>query len=149
MTSVLPPRSSGDDLTADDLRDLRHRRPLVAVALLGGVGAAMITLLVCMAIGVVGWFLSDAGAHGTPSDAIRIGALGWLIGHGSGVVVAGTPVTAVPLGVTLAVVWTIWQVGVRVGDSVSLHGPDADGLADGERDWTVPLTAGLFTLAYA
>lgn len=155
MTSLLPPRppkgspAPPDGLTADDLRDLRHRRPLLAVAVLGGVGAALTTLVVCMAIGVVGWFLSDAGAHGSPSDALRIGALGWLLGHGSGVYVAGAPVTMVPLGLTMVVVWVMWQVGVRVGDSVSLHGPDADALADGERDWTVPLVAALYTAAYA
>jgi hypothetical protein len=40
-------------------------------------------------------------------------------------------------------------VALRVGDSISGHGPDADAIADGERDWTVPLALGLFTLGYA
>jgi len=149
MASLLqsPPRSRR---TADEVRaDLRHRRPLVAVALLGGAGAALGPLVVCLAAGVVGWFLSDAGAHGTPTDALRVGALGWLMAHGSGLVVSGAPVTAVPLGLTVACAWAIWRIGLRVGDSVSGHGPDLDALADGERDLTVPVTAGLFTLTYA
>lgn len=154
MTSLLPSpdrtkraaqRPSAEELAAL----LRHRRPLVAVAVLGGAGAALATLVVCLAVGVVGWFLSDAGAHGTPTGALRIGALGWLLGHGSGVVVAGAPVTVVPLGLTVLFGWAIWRIGLRVGDSVSGHGPDAAALADGERDLTVPIATGLFTLAYA
>lgn len=146
MTSLLPRQVR---TSAQVRADLRHRRPLVAVATLGGVGAAGATLLVCMAVGVVGWFATDAGAHGAPRDALRAGALGWLMAHGSGIHVGGTPVTAVPLGVTLLVAWALWRVGHRVGDSISGHGPDAHRLADGERDWTVPLATALFALGYA
>ena len=136
--------------TADELRaDLRHRRPLLAVAVLGGAGAALAPLVVCLAAGVVGWFLSDAGAHGTPTDAMRIGALGWLVAHGSGLVISGAHVTAVPLGLTALCGWAIWRIGLRVGDSVSGHGPDLDAIADGERDLTVPVTVGIFALTYA
>lgn len=129
--------------------DLRHRRPLVLLATLGGTAAALATLVVCLGAGVAGWFLTDAGAHGEPRDALRVGALGWLLGHGSGITVQGAVLTAVPLGVTLVVAWTIWRLGLRVGDSVSGHGPDADAIADGERDWTVPLAASLFAAGYA
>lgn len=141
MTSVLP-----DSARARD--DLRHRRPLVLLATLGGAAAAAATLLVCLGAGVAGWFLTDAGAHGAPRDALRVGALGWLMGHGSGVSVQGVPVDVVPLGVTLLVAWTLWRIGTRLGDSVSGHGPDADAIADGERDWTVPLASGLFAAGY-
>lgn len=141
MTSLLsPPR------TAD--ADLRHRRPLVLLALLGGAAAAAGTLVVCLALGVVGWFLADAGAHGAPRDGLRVGALGWLMGHGSGVRVAAAAVTVVPLGVTALCGWVIWRLGLRVGDSVSGHGPDADRIADGERDWTVPAATLLFAVGY-
>jgi hypothetical protein len=145
MTSLLqPPARTSDQIGAD----LRHRRPLVVVATLGGVTAAAGTLMVCLAIGVVGWFLTDAGAHGAPRDALRTGALAWLMAHGSGVHIQGAAVTAVPLGLTLMVAWALWRVGHRVGDSISGHGPDADRIADGERDWTVQLATGLFTLGY-
>jgi len=149
MSSLLPPRTPDHGRVADDLHDLRHRRPLVAVALLGGIGTAAATLVVCLAIGILGWFISDMGAHGEPSDALRVAALGWLVGHGSGVLISGVAVTVVPLGLTLVLAWAMWQVAVRVGDSVSLHGPDVNALADGERDLTVPVVAGLFTLGYA
>ncbi|MSZ77792.1 MAG: hypothetical protein F2667_11855 [Actinobacteria bacterium] len=148
MTSLLPsarPRAGAPSSPGDR----RHQRPLTAVATLGGALAAGTTLLVCVALGVVGWFLTDAGAHGTPRDGLRTGALGWLMGHGSGVHVTGTAVTAVPLGVTLLCAWSLWRVGHRVGDAISGHGPDADRIGDGERDWTVPMALGLFVSGYA
>ena len=146
MTSLLPgsisaaPGRSGTDP--------RHRWPLAPVALLGGAAAAAATLVVCLAIGVVGWFLADAGAHGAPRDGLRAGALGWLLAHGSGIRVEGVAVTLVPLGITAVCAWAAWRIGHRVGDVVSGHGPDADRIADGERDWTVPIASLLFTAGY-
>ena len=128
--------------------DARHRRPLVLLALLGGVAAAASTLVVCLAVGVVGWFLTDAGAHGAPRDGLRAGAVAWLMGHGSGLTVAGVAIGAIPLGVSVVCAWAVWRIAHRVGDSVSGHGPDADALADGARDWTVPAATLLFTAAY-
>jgi hypothetical protein len=77
-----------------------------------------------------------------------VGALAWLMAHGSGVHIHGAAVTIVPLGLTLLVAWALWRVGNRVGDSISGHGPDADRIADGERDWTVPVATALFALGY-
>ena len=145
MTSLLPgsaPTSVGDR------SDARHRRPLVLVAVLGGVAAALATLLVCLAAGVVGWFLADAGVHGTPRDGLRVGALGWLLAHGSGLHVDGVAVTVVPLGLTALAAWAVWRLGHRVGDSISGHGPDAERIADGERDWTVLTAVLAFTGGY-
>uniref|UniRef100_UPI0016032442 cell division protein PerM n=1 Tax=Nocardioides stalactiti TaxID=2755356 RepID=UPI0016032442 len=133
---------------AEVRRALVTRRPLVATATLGGALAAAGPLLVCLALAVVGWFLTDAGGHGTPSGALRIGALSWLAAHGSGVAVEGIRITAVPLGLTLLCAWSTWRVGHRVGESISGHGPDADRIADGERDWTVPIAGGLFAVGY-
>jgi hypothetical protein len=146
MTSLLP--SSEKRTAADVERDLATRRPLALLAVLGGVAAAGSTLVFCLGIAVVGWFLTDAGAHGAPSGALRIGALGWLTGHGSGVRIDGVTITAVPLGITLLAAWAIWRLGQRVGDSISGHGPDADAIADGERDWTVPVAVALFLAGY-
>ncbi|MDQ4052852.1 MAG: DUF6350 family protein [Actinomycetota bacterium] len=154
MTSLLPSsrartRTARADETLDDTEHhLGHRRPLVPLAFLGGVTAAASTLVVFLGLGVVGWFLTDGGVHGAPRDGLRIGALGWLLGHGSGVHVEGVAITAMPLGVTLVCAWAVWRIGKRVGDSISGHGPDAAGISDGERDWTVPLAAGLFALGY-
>src|SRR3954471_10195626 len=145
MTSLLPGHTSSP---AGAATDPRHRRPLVLVATLGGAAAAGATLLVCLAVGVVGWFLADAGAHGTPRGGLRAGALGWLLAHGSGIHVDGAAVTVVPLGLTALAAWAVWRVAHRVGDSVSGHGPDADRIADGERDWTVALATAAFSAGY-
>lgn len=147
MTSLLP-GSTSTSYGSAGRADARHRRPLVLVAALGGATAAAATLLVCLALGVVGWFLTDAGVHGTPRGGLRVGALGWLLGHGSGVRVDGVAVTVVPLGLTVLCAWAIWRLGHRVGDSVSGHGPDADRIADGERDWTVATATLCFTVGY-
>jgi hypothetical protein len=147
MTSLLPaPRRTA---TRPDRTDPAHRRPLVALAALAGVGAAATTLLVCLAGGVVGWFLTDAGAHGAPRDGLRVGAVGWLMAHGSGVHAEGTAITAAPLALTLLAACVVWRLGLRLGDSVSGHGPDADAIADGVRDWTVASATAVLTLGYA
>jgi len=146
MTSLMPSstRASAGELNVD----LRHRRPLVLLATLGGAVAAASTLVVCLAFGVAGWFLTDAGAHGTPRDGLRVGALGWLMAHGSGVHVDGALVSVMPLGITLICGWATWRLGHRLGDSISGHGPDATRIADGERDWTVPVAALLYAAGY-
>jgi hypothetical protein len=148
MTSLLPAprrtRTPGSGRT-----DAAHRRPLVLLAALAGIAAATATLVFCLAVGVVGWFLTDAGAHGAPRDGLRIGALGWLMAHGSGVHVEGTAITARPLALTLLAAVVVWRLGLRLGDSVAGHGPDADAIADGVRDWTVASATGVFTVGYA
>ncbi|MBD3944751.1 cell division protein PerM [Nocardioides ganghwensis] len=124
-------------------------RPLVLIATLGGVMAALGPLVVLLAIGVIGWFATDAGVHGAPRDGMRVGALAWLAGHGSGVTVMGARIAIVPLGITAVAAWSMWRLGHRVGDSVSGHGPDADRISDGERDFTVPTAVVLFLAGYA
>ncbi len=146
MTALLPDRTTRS--AAEVGHDLRHRRPLVLLAPLAGVLAAAGTLMVCLAVGVAGWFLTDAGEHGAPRDGLRTGALAWLMAHGSGVHVEGVLVTLMPLGITLVCAWAVWRTAYRLGDSVSGHGPDAGRIADGERDWTVPAAALFFLVGY-
>ncbi len=147
MTALMPDRTRP---SAGELqRDLRHRRPLVLLAPLAGAAAAASTLVVCLALGVAGWFLTDAGAHGAPRDGLWVGSLAWLMAHGSGVHADGALVSVMPLGITLACAWVTWRLGHRLGDSISGHGPDAQRIADGERDWTVPGAAVLYAAGYA
>jgi len=129
--------------------DAARPRPLVLIATLGGACAALAPLVVLLAVGVIGWFVTDAGVHGAPRDGMRMGALAWLAGHGSGFTVMGARVTIVPLGITAMSVWSMWRVGHRVGDAVSSHGPDADRISDGERDLTVPIAIATFFAGYA
>jgi hypothetical protein len=148
MTSLLTGPHSSSKPPSTRSTDLAHRRPLGLIASLGGAAAASTPLIVCLALGVIGWYVSDAGAHGTPRDGLRVGATGWLMGHGSGVHVQGVLVSVVPLGLTAVCAWVTWRFGLRVGESVSGHGPDADAIADGERDWTVPAAVTFFGAAY-
>jgi hypothetical protein len=91
-------------------------RPLALGAALAGVVASGAVLMGCMALGLVGWFASDAGAHGDTRDAIRVGADGWLLAHGSHLhlttgAVSAT-ITAVPLGLTLLCAYVAHRLGV-------------------------------------
>ena len=70
------------------------------VASLGGLTAAGTTLLVLCALGVIGWFVTDAGIHGAPRDGLRVAGLGWLAAHGAGVHIQGSAITLLPLGIT-------------------------------------------------
>ncbi|WP_101525134.1 DUF6350 family protein [Nocardioides houyundeii] len=144
LTSTLQ-RASG---TADG-SPTPPRRPVLLLALLAGIVAAGATLLACLLLGLVGWFLSDAGVHGPPREAMRAGATAWLMAHGSGLTVQGAAVTVVPLGLTVLAGWTTWRVAQRLGESVWGHGPDVHRLSDGERDWTVPVATGGFGVGYA
>ncbi len=75
-------------------------RPLTVSAAFASAGAAATTLVTCLGIAVIGWFLADAGAHGQTTDALRVGADAWLVGHGSQLSVSGVPVGIVPLALT-------------------------------------------------
>src|SRR3954468_18163415 len=122
MTALMPDRARP---SAGELRrDLRHRRPLVLLAPVAGAVAAASTLTICLALGVTGWFLTDAGAHGTPRDGLWVGALAWLMAHGSGVHAGGALVSAMPLGITVVCGWSIWRGGHRPGAPFSWHRPD-------------------------
>ncbi|WP_439938576.1 cell division protein PerM [Nocardia sp. N13] len=142
MTSLL---TRPDTARADAARP----RPLVLIATLGGVLAALGPLVVLLAVGVIGWFITDAGVHGAPRDGMRVAALAWLAGHGSGFTVMGARISLVPLGLTAVSAWSMWRLGHRVGDAVSGHGPDADRISDGERDFTVPTAILTFFAGYA
>ena len=88
-----------------------------------GSAAAAGPLVVCLAVGVVGWFLTDAGAHGAPRDGLRAGALGWLIGHGSGSGRRRHDHRRSRSASPWSCAWSVWRIAHRVGDSVSGHGP--------------------------
>src|SRR4051794_3322955 len=102
MTDLLDPPGTRTDKAAT--RESAFRSPAVTAAG-AGLASAAVVLLGCMAVGLVAWFASDAGAHGDTRDAIRVGADGWLLGLGAqlhlatGAVTA--TVTAVPLGLTV------------------------------------------------
>ena len=92
-------------------------RPLTVSATLAGLGAAGGGLLIAMAVAVTGWFLADGGAHGNTRDALRVGADGWLVGHGSHLTFGGVDYTVVPLGLTALLAWAAFRAGRWAGRS--------------------------------
>ena len=111
MTATLtPPRVPTRDAV---------RRSLTFVASAGGAAAALASLATCLGVGVVGWFLTDGGAHGEPRDGLRAGGTAWLMAHGSGITWRGVAVTAIPLGLTAICAWVAWRFGLRVGEAVA------------------------------
>jgi hypothetical protein len=113
MTDLLDPPRTGSSGGAAS-RDGVLRSPAVTAAAAGLASAALV-LAGAMALGLVAWFASDAGAHGDTRDALRVGADGWLLAQGShlhlatGAVTA--TVTAVPLGLTLVCLYTAHRFG--------------------------------------
>lgn len=96
-----------------------ERSPLVPAAVAAlGCGAA--GLLVAVTIAVGAWFSTDAGSF---QGAVRVGALGWLVAHGSGVVVDGVAVTVAPLGGCLVALLVMWRAGRWVAESSRVDDP--------------------------
>lgn len=87
------------------------RRPLWLGAAIGGTLAALGVLAGCMGLGLVGWFASDAGAHGDTRDAIRVGADAWLLAHGAPLHLAAATISLVPLGLTLLCGYVTFRLG--------------------------------------
>jgi hypothetical protein len=86
-------------------------RPLTVSAALAALGAVATTMLTCMGLAVIGWFLADAGAHGQTTDALRVGADAWLVGHGAQLTVSGVPLGIVPLTVTVLIAMVLFRCG--------------------------------------
>lgn len=90
-------------------------RPLAIGAGLAGAFAAGSMLLVCMALGLAGWFASEAGSHGDTRDALRVGADAWLLAHGSQLDMSGVTITMIPLGLTVFCGYVAFRMGRWAG----------------------------------
>lgn len=86
-------------------------RPLTVSAALAALVAAATSMLTCMGLAVIGWFLADAGAHGETTDALRVGADAWLVGHGAQLTLSGVPLGIVPLTLTAFVALVLFRAG--------------------------------------
>lgn len=108
--SVRPPGRGADGGPAEG-------RLLSVSAAIASVLTALSTLAVCLGVSVVGWFLADAGAHGQTTDALRVGADAWLVGHGSRITVSGVPLGIVPLALTAVLAWASYRGGRWAAES--------------------------------
>lgn len=111
MTSLLtPPRRAASPNSARV-----RRRPLALGGTVAGAASALILLLGCMAVGLAGWFASDAGSHGDTLDALRVGADAWLLAQGAQLQLGATTITAIPLGLTALSAYVIYRFGRWAG----------------------------------
>lgn len=94
-------------------------RPLVASAVIAVGWSAAVGLVACITVSVAVWFAGETGAF---EDAIRAGALSWLVGNGSGLVVEGTSLTAVPVGMLAAWAWLLHRGGRWAGGHCAVRG---------------------------
>jgi Family of unknown function (DUF6350) len=113
MTSLLdPPSTRASRGTATGEPPLR---PLAVGAAVAGAVSSSAVLLGCMALGLVGWFASDAGGHGTTRDALRVGTDGWLLAQGAHLNLStgavGATITGIPLGLTLLCLYVAHRLG--------------------------------------
>jgi hypothetical protein len=85
-----------------------QQRPVALGALIGAGWVALAGLMTSLAIAVAAWFAADGGSFGA---AVRAGAIGWLVAHGSGIHVAGADVTVVPIGGVLLAGLMLYRAG--------------------------------------
>lgn len=86
-------------------------RPLPVAAAIGAAASLAVGLALCAATALLGWFLSDAGAHGSTTDALRVGADAWLLGVGATLHLGATSVGVAPLAVTALLVLVAFRTG--------------------------------------
>ena len=91
------------------------QRPLAIGAMIAGVASSGAVLLGCMAIGLAGWFASDAGSHGDTRDAMRVGADAWFLAHHSQLQLETATISAVPLGLTMVCAYVTFRLGRWAG----------------------------------
>lgn len=86
-------------------------RPLPVAAAVGAAASLAVGLVLCGATALVGWFLSDAGAHGTTTDALRVGADAWLLGVGTTLHVGAAPLGVAPLALSFLLLLVAFRTG--------------------------------------
>ncbi|MGH3498042.1 MAG: cell division protein PerM, partial [Nocardioidaceae bacterium] len=99
MTDLLRRPDLSAQTSAPSTHSEAPRPPWLVGGIAGGV-LAVAGAAVAMGLSVLGWL---AASDGSLSGAMRIGADAWLLGHGSGLRVAGAQISAIPLGITGAV----------------------------------------------
>lgn len=87
-------------------------RPLQLRAVAAAAWAVLLGLLGCILVAVGGWL---AGSSGEATDALRVGADGWLLAHGSVLHVSGTTMQLVPLGLTIGAGALLYRSGAWAG----------------------------------
>lgn len=139
MTDLLRPSRTERALerARDDQKAADLPRPLAYGAALVGIGSPAAALFVLWGVGLVGWFASDGGSHGTTRSALRVAADAWLLAHGDHLDVGPAVVTASPLGLTLACGYFTYRLALKAAQVC-----DADDLRT--VGWATVVLAGVY-----
>ena len=126
MTDLLDPPATRDAAASAP-------RSLTLTSALAGLAAPAIVLAGCMVVALVGWYASDAGAHGTTRDALRVGTDAWLLAHGAHLHLAtgsvAVTLTALPLGLTAVSLYVAHRLGVWAASTSAVEDARALGVA--------------------
>ena len=126
MTDLLDPPATRDAAASAP-------RSLTLTSALAGLAAPAIVLAGCMVVALVGWYASDAGAHGTTRDALRVGTDAWLMAHGAHLHLAtgsvAVTLTALPLGLTAVSLNVAHRLGVWAASTSAVEDARALGVA--------------------
>jgi hypothetical protein len=126
MTDLLDPPATRDAAAAAP-------RSLTLTSAVAGLAAPAIVLAGCMVVALVGWYASDAGAHGTTRDALRVGTDAWLMAHGAHLHLTtgsvAVTLTALPLGVTAISLYVAHRLGAWAASTSAVE--DARALGAG------------------
>ncbi len=107
-----------------DEREPRSHAPLLVAALVAAGGAALTSWL---PVAVVLWLFQLSEGAASLLGALRVGAAGWLLGHG---VPLDTPTGSMglaPLAVTAFALWRLSRAGVHVTRAVGARGSRSPG----------------------
>ncbi len=118
--------------------------PWAPAAVIGGAGAALLGWLLVVGVAGVAWF--TASAIPLP-DVLAFCAGIWVLAHGGAVEIAGSPVTLMPLGLTLIGAMLAMAVGRFAAGQAWLARPGAQRVSD--RLGLAAQVAGLTGLGYA
>lgn len=141
MTDLMSRRASlSSRVTGRRPRDdgAQQQRPVTVSAALGAGAAAGGSLLVCLALAVIGWFFSDAGAHGQTTEALHVGAVVWLFGHGATLHWGSSTIGMVPLGLAGLFALSCFRTGRWAGRTS----------AAAENDRVLGMAVAIFTGVY-
>lgn len=110
MTNLLTHSRQGMEKTT---RIAPSRLPFTSA--LAAVACVASGLIVCMAIALAGWFFADAGVHGDTIDALGVGVVIWLMGHGVDIRYSGGHLAVLPLGLTCLQAWACYRFAEWAG----------------------------------
>lgn len=95
-------------------------RPVALSAAIAAGWTVVVGLVMCIATAVAAWFAADTGSF---TGAIRVGALGWLVGNGGGLHLPGLAVTVLPLGLVVVAAWLLYRGGRWAGERSRVRSP--------------------------